>query len=126
MLARLRRKKSASCTGAASSVVTTTNVVRLSCSTRDTASARSTKPGAIVSNSRKNSEMSERNWLPMMRSATMKNGFVVMFEHPAPGRGGEQSEEAAREEIRHPLRRPQEVEGVAGRWRVDDDEVVDA
>ena len=64
-------KNSASCAGAASSVVTTTKVVRRSCSSRVTAWARSTKPAHMVWNRMKNSAMSCRNCEPRIRSATL-------------------------------------------------------
>ncbi len=63
-------KNSASRTGVASSVETTMKVVRRSESNRETASARSTKPAYIDWNKMKNSEMSARNCVPRMRSAT--------------------------------------------------------
>ena len=63
-------KNSASRTGVASSVDTTMNVVRLSDSSRVTASARSTKPAYIDWKRMKNSEMSARNCVPRIRSAT--------------------------------------------------------
>ena len=63
------QKNSASCSGAASSVVTTANVVRRSCRSRSTAFARSTNPSYIDWKFRKNSAMSWRNWLPSRRSA---------------------------------------------------------
>ncbi len=63
-------KNSASRTGVASSVDTTMKVVRRSESRRVTASARSTKPAYIDWNRMKNSEMSARNCVPRMRSAT--------------------------------------------------------
>ena len=63
-------KNSASRTGAASSVLTTTKVVRWSRSSRSTARARSTKPGYMVWKRMKNSAMSSRNCEPRTRSAT--------------------------------------------------------
>ena len=46
------------------------NVVRRSESRRVTASARSTNPAYIDWKRMKNSEMSARNWVPRIRSAT--------------------------------------------------------
>ena len=63
-------KNSASRTGVASRVETTMNVVRRSESRRVTASARSTNPAYIDWNRMKNSEMSARNCVPRIRSAT--------------------------------------------------------
>ena len=64
-------KNSASRSGVASSVETTMKVVRRSDSSRVTASERVTKPSYMDWKRMKNSEMSARNWVPRIRSATV-------------------------------------------------------
>ena len=101
------QKFSASYSGAASSVVTTANVVRRSCSSRSTACARSTNPSYIDWKLRKNSAMSSRNLLPEHAVGELVEGPAREVDHAHAAlaadavREREPAQQPAAEELRH-------------------------
>ena len=119
-------KNSASRTGAGSSVDTTTNVVRWS------ASVRVDGPGplheAVVHGLEQHEELGDVLPGTASRGCGRPPGRRASTPacHPAPGRHGEPAQQPAAEEVGHALGGVEEVEGVAGRRRVDDDQVVAA
>ena len=115
------QKNSASCSGADSSVVTTANVVRRSCSSRSTAFARSTKP--VVHRLEVQEELGD-----VLEELAAEQAIGHLVEGPArdvdharaalaadPVRHREPAQQPAAEELGHPLRRVEEVERVPGR-----------
>ena len=119
-----RARYAASWAGAASSVDTTTNVVRGSPSRASTSRARATKPFSIAWKRMKNSAMSCRKSRPEHAVGDLVERLRGHVEQARPVRHGEPAQQPAAEELDHPRRGVEHVEGVARRRRVDDDEVV--
>ena len=131
-VASSRQKNSASRSGAPSRVVTTLNVVRRSWRSRSTDLGPDDEP--VVHALEVQEELGD-----VLEELAAEHPVRDLVEGPAgevddpgaapaaePVRHGEPAQQPPAEELGHPARRFEEVDGVAGGWRVDDDQVVAA
>ena len=124
------QKRSASCSGAASSVVTTANVVRRSCMSRSTALRPLDEP--VVHRLEVQEELGDVfeelaaedaiGHLVEGRLATLSTRDPALAADAV--RQREPPQQPAAEEVGHARRRFEEIDGVSRRRRVDHDEVV--
>ena len=119
-------KNSASWSGDGSSVLTTTNVVRVSESTRCTALRTLDEP--VVHRLEEDEELGD-----VLEELRAEDAVCELVEgprgrghHPRPVGHRQPSQQATAEELGHPSRGVEEVERVARGRRVDDEEVVGA